>query len=718
MQWRRDKFQQANPSSQDDLFFDSDDDLFQNVDPFFLTGDDIREECEETLDEANDDFPNQHSDEVEVESGPHWARRKISRKVVSRMVRVSPRNQEKYSLFLLLLHVRGPTSWTDLLTVDNFTCSSFHQACLLRNLLDEDEAYVYTLREAVTCDMPRQLRQLFAHILLFCEITDPYALYLQFREEFFDRFLLNDEMLAERTSLLDIQRHLNAANKSLGDFELDLPNVDLSAEVIAPSFNITISTNEALRIEPTLNAEQREALNAILNTIENHDPSIPNMFFIDGPGGSGKTYAYNFLIHKLRSLYKTVSASALTGLASTLIIDGMTTHSTFKVPVPCHENSSCALSSTDPYADFLRSVSCFIIDEISTMEIEVFDAIDRLLRDLMGNDVPFGGKVIVFGGDFRQILPVVKKGSASQIIEKCVVRSPLWTHCRVFKFTANMRLTADEITFKEFLLKIGNGTFPTREEEPFESCISLPHDIVEQNNIISFAFPPNLQLSTLTSHAVLCPTNKSTSAVNDQVLQSLPGTEMTYLSADSVIPNPASTINEVEAYPVEYLNTLSGSGIPPHKLTLKVGCPVILLRHIDPKRGLTNGTRLQVVAMHRHFIDAKVLTGKAINQRVYLTAMPLTPSDTDLPFTFRRKQIPVNLAYALTINKSQGQTFDRVGLFLDRPCFTHGQLYVAMSRVKSRSGLKIYIESGSQQGIHDGNVYTKNIVYTNLLQQT
>ena len=121
--------------------------------------------------------------------------------------------------------------------------------------------------------------------------------------------------------------------------------------------------------------------------------------------------------------------------------------------------------------------------------------------------------------------------------------------------------------------------------------------------------------------------------------------------------------------------------------------------------------------MHRHFIDAKVLTGKAINGRVYLTPMPLTPSDTDLPFTFRRKQIPVNLAYAMTINKSQGQTLDRVGLFLDRPCFSHGQLYVGMSRVTSRDGLKIFIESGSEQGIHDGTTFTKNIVYTNLLQQ-
>ena len=246
----------------------------------------------------------------------------------------------------------------------------------------------------------------------------------------------------------------------------------------------------------------------------------------------------------------------------------------------------------------------------------------------------------------------------------------------------------------------------------------IPSDLVETGDIVDFVYPPHLPLISLTNHAVLCPTNKVTSLINQQVLQSMPGAEMTYFSADSVVSNPASEINEEEAYPVHFLNTLSGTGIPPHKLTLKVGCPIILLRHIDPKRGLTNGTRLQVMAMYRHFIDARVLTGKAMDERVYITSMPLTPSDTDLPFTFRRKQLPINVAYAMTINKSQGQTFDRVGVFLDRPCFTHGQLYVAMSRVKSRSGLKLSITPGTDQGQHDGSMYTKNIVYSNLLQQT
>ena len=109
-----------------------------------------------------------------------------------------------------------------------------------------------------------------------------------------------------------------------------------------------------------------------------------------------KTYTYNYLLHKLRSLQETVSCSALTGIAAILLIDGKTVHRTFRVPVPCLETSSCCLSRDDPYADQLRHMSCFIIDEASMKSIHIFNSIDRLMRDLTGNgEVPFGGKIFL-----------------------------------------------------------------------------------------------------------------------------------------------------------------------------------------------------------------------------------------------------------------------------------------------------------------------------------
>ena len=211
-----------------------------------------------------------------------------------------------------------------------------------------------------------------------------------------------------------------------------------------------------------------------------------------------------------------------------------------------------------------------------------------------------------------------------------------------------------------------------------------------------------------------------TSIINKEVLSNVPGISRTYFSADSIIPDPNSEVDEEEAYPVEFLNNITASGLPPNKITLKVGSPVVLLSNLDLKTGLTNGTRLKVKVMHRNYIDAEVLTGKNVGDCVFLTSIPLKPSDKDLPFKFCRKQLPLCLAYGMTINKAQGQTFDRVGILLDRPCFAHDHFaHVAMSRVKCKQDLRIQVVPGtSEQGRYQGNHYTKNIVNTNMLQHT
>ncbi|CAG8523981.1 29464_t:CDS:2 [Gigaspora margarita] len=125
-------------------------------------------------------------------------------------------------------------------------------------------------------------------------------------------------------------------------------------------------------------------------------------------------------------------------------------------------------------------------------------------------------------------------------------------------------------------------------------------------------------------------------------------------------------------YSTEFINTLTPSGMPPYCLVLKKGIPVILLHNLDPSEGLYN-------------------------------------ADSDLSFQFVRRQFPIRLSFAMTINKAQGQTIPIMGLYLPKPVFSHGQLYIALSRVQSKDNIKVLVKDGYIKGKE--GVYTRNIVY-------
>jgi ATP-dependent DNA helicase PIF1 len=197
---------------------------------------------------------------------------------------------------------------------------------------------------------------------------------------------------------------------------------------------------------------------------------------------------------------------------------------------------------------------------------------------------------------------------------------------------------------------------------------------------------PSLSQNYLTSNwlrdrVILAAKNEDVNDIMNQILAMLPGVVTEHKSIDTVVD-----ADEVVSFPEQFLNSLDSAGLPPHRLLLKVGPPIILLRNLDPPKPC-NGTRLCVKKLLGNVIEATILTGKGEGETVSIPRIPLTP--TDLPFNFMRLQFPVRLAFAITINKSQGQSIKYCGVDLRSPCFSHGQLYVACSRVGSPKNLFI-----------------------------
>ena len=133
-------------------------------------------------------------------------------------------------------------------------------------------------------------------------------------------------------------------------------------------------------------------------------------------------------------------------------------------------------------------------------------------------------------------------------------------------------------------------------------------------------------------------------------------------------------------YPVEFLNSLQLSGLPPHQLSLKCGQYLMLLRNLNPAKGLYNDSRLRLLQMSPSILLCEIVEGHYRSQEVLIPRITHHCNDSCLPFTLCRRQFLVTGAFAMTINKSQGQSYDRVGIYLRNEVFSHGQLYVALSR--------------------------------------
>jgi hypothetical protein len=682
-----------------------------------------------------------------------WTRRlskRAERTVITRMYFAQPSDQERFYLRVLLLHQRGCTSYEDVRTVDGVVYNSNFSAAQAWGLVQDDGEWVRCLEEAAVSKLADEMRRLFVQIIVFSEPADALALWERFKSDFTDdypvRFPGITAVEAENLALHCIQDRLRRHNKQM--YEAGLPEPDAAVvnhcHQVRPESQlgviIDVDAEKALgaSMQLQLNVDQKQVFDAVYNGV--HRPNLDgyprnnHLYFVDGPGGTGKTFLYNTIIHTMAGEGLPTMAVAYTGCAAMLLCRGRTCHGQFKLPVPMVSTSTSGVKKGSADAKAMRAVRVILIDEAPMMPVYMLAAISNMLRDMNGGDLrPFAGKVVLLGGDFRQVLPVANRCGRAQITALLISRhQELWPQFKCLPLTINMRAGQAEQDFARWLLQLGDGSLNVPGEDdqirlPAECVLPAPPPPPASSSssstspaadtayasLIPHVFPAEVLADTklAAGRAILSPHNEDALAVNEEILRRMSGALYTLHSVDSVVTDDEE---EARHYPTEFLNSLTPAGLPPSELNLKLGCIVMLLRNVDVLQHLVNGTRLFIRKIGDDVLECEpviITAGSGMSTRVFLQRMSLTPSEANVPFKLRRVQFPIRLSFAMTINKSQGQTLDCVGVLLTRPCFSHGQLYVAFSRVRSLSCVKVRIvhaESGAP-------LTTSNVVWKEAL---
>ncbi|XP_070052633.1 uncharacterized protein [Nicotiana tomentosiformis] len=277
-----------------------------------------------------------------------WARQK-QYVVIGRIVTCHPIEGERYYLRLLLMNIRGPKSYQHLLTVNGVCCSTFREAAEKRGLLQCDNNLVDCMLEAVRYQMPYSLRRLFATLLVYYNPAKPKELWNPFEDLMSEDIKILPNLNSKQIrhmALNHINDILHSMGRDINEFTFTLERILASSaarEAQDSHFERNIIVKEEdLLLEIKLNDDQRKAYDIILDKIFKNKCGA---FFIDGPGGTGKTFLYRALLATVQSKGFVVLATTTSGVAASILPRGRTTHSRFEFPIDIDEHFSCNIST-------------------------------------------------------------------------------------------------------------------------------------------------------------------------------------------------------------------------------------------------------------------------------------------------------------------------------------------------------------------------------------
>ncbi|GJZ27520.1 putative PIF1 DNA helicase/replication protein A1-like protein [Tanacetum coccineum] len=344
-------------------------------------------------------------------------------------------------------------SWENLHGSENTTPAEYKAISkgYAMGLLENDKEYIESIKEAHKCNTGDYCRTLFVMLITENALSRPAHVWEQTCNELSEDIESLRRRELNMPTLVKIDQQLKSRGRSLKDIQ-GMPQADYknredwSNVLIQEELNFKKNEMEAehATLYSKMTDEQRGVYNTIMEAI---DSGKGGVFFLYGYGGTGKTFVWKTLSTAIRSKGEIVLNVASSGIAALLLPRGRTAHSRFRIPINVNEQSFCNISTDSPLAALLRKTKLIIWDEAPMTHKHAFEALDRTLREVIdtdSSDKPFGGKTILFGGDFRQVLPVIQKGTREQIVDASLNHSYIWEHCTVLKLTTNMRLKSTD----------------------------------------------------------------------------------------------------------------------------------------------------------------------------------------------------------------------------------------------------------------------------------
>ncbi len=350
------------------------------------------------------------------------------------------------------------------------------------------------------------------------------------------------------------------------------------------------------------------------------------------------------------------------------------------------------------------------------MRKNAWDAVLNLLRDLkVAHPSRFRNKVFLCYGDFRQIPPVMPKAGRDQVVRntvRCSSSWPAFDHVRL----QQVYRQGDDAEYAAFLDRVGDGSEPAADIPGAErGSIFLPHCKVihEESEALGFCFPNLNDPRQCAESKVLAATNSLVDVYNSKVLHTLVHTYRSHslwrYSSDSIDVDPHGHIDPHMS--ADFMHMQQPPGVPPHQMQLVVGALYELMRNFSAPDRLMNHTPVVLTEVHDHHVVVESLEGAAFLLPRICFRWVIASGAT----TMTRRQYPLRPAYAATYNGCQGTTLRRVVFDARRSPFSHGHLYVALSRVRHRDHIRVLVPPDQ---VHEcGLASTKNIVWPELLLQ-